>query len=72
MGWFSDIEIIEIHLKVNDQQSSDNTLADTSIINKKKIIPSKRNHQLQKMKTPHYQTLHNQTNQSKHYHKNKS
>ena len=30
------------------------------------------NHQIRKMETPHNQTLHNQTNQNKHYQKNKS
>ena len=33
-GWFSNIEIIEIHQKINDQQSSNNTLPGTSNINK--------------------------------------
>ena len=35
-GWFSDLEILEIHQKINDQQSSDNTLPGTSNINKQK------------------------------------
>ena len=35
-GWFSDLEIIEIHQKINDQQSSNNTLPGTSNINKQK------------------------------------
>ena len=30
------------------------------------------NYQIQKMETPHYQTMHKQTIQNKHYHKNKS
>ena len=34
-GWFSDLEIIEIHQKINDQQVN-NTLIDTSNINKQK------------------------------------
>ena len=38
-GWFSDLEIIEIHQKINDQQSSINTLPATSNINKKKKQP---------------------------------
>ena len=33
-GWFSDLEILEIHQKINDQQSSNNTLPGTSNINK--------------------------------------
>ena len=35
-GWFSDLEIIEIHQKINDQQSSNNTLPGTSNIIKQK------------------------------------
>ena len=34
-GWFSDLEIIEIHQKINNQQSN-NTEPDTSNINKQK------------------------------------
>ena len=37
-GWFSELEIIEIHLKINDQQRSNNTLPDTSNINKQKQL----------------------------------
>ena len=33
-GWFTDLGILEIHQKINDQQSSDNTLTGTSNINK--------------------------------------
>ena len=35
-GWFSDLEIIEIHQKIKDQQSSNNTLSGTSNINEQK------------------------------------
>ena len=35
-GWFSHLEIIEIHRKINDQQSSNNTLPGTANINKQK------------------------------------
>ena len=34
-GWFSDLEIIEIHQKINNQQGN-NTIPDTSNINKQK------------------------------------
>ena len=37
-GWFSDLEIIEIHQKINDQQCSNNTLPGTSNINKQKQL----------------------------------
>ena len=33
-GWFSDLEILEIHQKINDQQGSNKTLPGTSNINK--------------------------------------
>ena len=35
-GWFSDLEIIEIHQEINDQRSSKDTLPGTSNINKQK------------------------------------
>ena len=70
-GWFSNLEIIEIHQKINDQQCSNNTLPDTANINKQKQSIRKE-HQLRKMETPHNQTLQNQTTQNKHDHKNKS
>ena len=35
-GWFSDLEIIEIDQEINDQQNSNDTLPDTSNINKQK------------------------------------
>ena len=37
-GWFSDLEIIEIHQKINDQQSFTNTLPST-LNNNKEILP---------------------------------
>ena len=46
-GWFSELEIIEIHQKINDQERSNNTLPGTN-----KNSPSKMNHQLRKMETP--------------------
>ena len=46
-GWFSDLEILEIHQKINDQQGSNNTLPGTSNINK--LSPSEMNHQIRKM-----------------------
>ena len=67
--WFSDLEIIEIHHKINNQQCSNNTLPGTSYINKQKQPIRK---EPRKMETPHNQTLHNQTTQNNHYHKNKS
>ena len=33
--WFSDLEVLEIHLKINNQQGS-NTISDTSIVNQQK------------------------------------
>ena len=35
-GWFSDLEILEIHQKINNQQSN-NTVPDTSNINKQNL-----------------------------------
>ena len=35
-GWFSELEIIEIHQKINDQERSNNTLPGTSNINNQK------------------------------------
>ena len=35
-GWFSEVEIIEIHQKINDQERRNTTLPDTSNINKQK------------------------------------
>ena len=63
-GWFSDLEIIDIHQKINNQQGN-NTVPDTSNINKNS--PTENNHHLWKMLTPHDQTTHNKL-----YHKNKS
>ena len=34
-GWFSDLEILEIHQKVNNKKDS-NTISDTANINKQK------------------------------------
>ena len=36
-GWFSELEIIEIHQKINNQQGN-NTVPDTSNINKQKQL----------------------------------
>ena len=69
---FSDLEILEMHQNIyDDQQSGDNTYMTHQILTNK-INPSERNHQLRKMKTLHIQTLHNQTNKNKLYHKNKT
>ena len=35
-GWFSELKIIEIHQKINDQERRNNTLPGTSNINKQK------------------------------------
>ena len=35
-GWFTELVIIEIHQKINDQERSNNTLPGTSNINKQK------------------------------------
>ena len=67
-GWFSELEILEIHQKINNEQDS-NTVPDTSRIHKKSL--TEMNRDLRKMKTLHNQTTHNQTTQNKHYHKNK-
>ena len=72
-GLFFDLEILEIHQKINDVQDS-NTVPGTSRINKQK--------QPNKNKPPtsengnttqpnNAQTTHNQTIQNKHYRKNK-
>ncbi len=61
-GWFSNLEILEIHQNINNEQDS-NTISDTPSFNKQKIVKPK----LRKIETPH-----NQTTQNKHYHKNKS
>ena len=37
-GWFSELEIIKIHQKTNDQERSNNTLTGTSNINKQKQL----------------------------------
>ena len=59
-GWFSDLEILEIHQKTQKQE---NTIRDASSGAKQK---PEMTCQLLKMKTPHYQvTL------MKHYHENK-
>ena len=36
MGWFSELEIIETHQKIDDQERSNNILPSTSNINKQK------------------------------------
>ena len=69
---FSDLEIIEIHKKINDQQSGTKYITWHIKIITNKNSPSERNQQLRKRTTPHNQTLHHQTNQNKHYHKKKS
>ena len=58
-GWFSELEIIEIHQKINDQER-ENALPDTSNINEKKSSPSKMN-QLRKMETTRNQIVHDKT-----------
>ena len=68
-GWFSDLEILEIHQKTNKQDN--NTVPDTSRIVKKTPNLTEINCQLWKMETLKSQTTHNQATLKKHYHKNK-
>ena len=68
-GWFSDLEIREIHQKINNEQDN-NTVPDTSRIIKQKQ-PIKMNCQLRKIEKWHNQITHNQTTKKKNYHKNK-
>ena len=56
----SDLEILEIHDKINNEQDI-NTLLDTPSINKQK-----QSNRLRKIETPHNQATHNHTTQSKH------
>ena len=39
-GWFSDLEILEIHQKISNEQNN-NTVPDTSTINKQKQLNGK-------------------------------
>ena len=48
-GWFSDLEILEIHQKIDNQQGID-TVPDISNINKQK---QPNWNELRKMETPH-------------------
>ena len=64
-GWFSDLEILEIHQKTLKQNYD--TVPDTSSGVKQKQY----NRQLWKIKTPHSQTIHYQATRKKHYHNNK-
>ena len=64
-GWFSDLEILEIQQKINNEQDS-NTGPDTSSINNQK--QPNRN---EPPTSENENTTLNQTNQDKHIHKNK-
>ena len=55
--WFSDLEILEIHQNMNNEQDS-NTVPDTSSINKQNSL-TQMNCQIRKIETPHNQTTHN-------------
>ena len=66
-GWFSDLEIVEIHQKTHKQIY--NTVSDTSSGAKQKQSNEK-NCELRKIKTPHFQTIHYEATLKKHYHKN--
>ena len=46
-GWFSDLKILEIHQKINNEQN-DNAVPETSRINKKNSL-TEMNRQLRKM-----------------------
>ena len=69
---FSDLEILEIHQKINNEQDS-NTISDTKSIILKSL--TEMNQQRRKKETPDSQATHNQTHnqttQSKHKYKNK-
>ena len=58
-GWLSNLEILEIHQKINNKQDR-NTVPGTSTIKKKNSL-TQMNRQLRKMETPHNQITHNQT-----------
>ena len=58
-SWFSNLEMLEIHQKMNNEQDS-KKVPDTSNVNKQNS-PTKVNNSLWKMETPH-----NQTTQNKH------
>ena len=62
--WFSDLELLEIHQKINCEQDS-YTSPETSSINKQKRL-AERNRQLRKIKNPLNQTKHNQITELKH------
>ena len=68
-GWFSDLEILEIHQKIHNQQGS-NRVLDSSNINKQKQ-PNWNEPPTSKNET-HNKTTRNQTTQNEYYHKNKS
>ena len=63
-GWFSELGIVEIHQKINDQERR-NTLPDTSNINKQKQ-PIQNEPSIQKMEPPLNHSLQNKTTQNKH------
>ena len=67
-GWFSDLEILEIH-----QKHTNKTIIQyqTHQVGSNKNNPTKQNCQLWKTKTPHFQMIHYQATRKKHYHKNK-
>ena len=64
-GWFSNLEILEIHKKTNKQHN--NTVPDTSKNNLTEM-----NRQLLKMEKPHNQTTHNEVSLMKDYYMKKS
>ena len=67
-GWFTDLEILEIH-----QKHMNKILIQYQIhqVVPNKNNPTRKNCQLQKVKTPHFQTIHYQATRKKHYRKNK-
>ena len=67
-GWFSDLELLEIHQKTPKQII---TLCQTHQVVSNKNNPRKKNRKPRQMKTPHSQTIHYQGTRKKHYRKNK-
>ena len=55
-GWFSDLEILEIHQNINNEQGS-NTVPDTPKINKHKR-PKRNESSTTEMETQYNQTTH--------------
>ena len=68
-GWFSDLELLEIHKKKHQNKTMIQYQTHQVVSNKNN--PTKKNRKLRQMKTPYSQTIHYQATRKKHYHKNK-